>query len=154
MNDWDTVWQDVNLATMAAGGVPYGQIKDAAIAIKDGRIDWLGQRSDLPENHKAIVRSGDNAWVTPGLIDCHTHLIYGGDRIDEFELRLNGASYEEIAQAGGGILSTVRHTRAASADGRWRGTWDGSRCRWFFRRRIGCDVPGQSSRISRRKKLT
>jgi imidazolonepropionase len=116
MNDWDTVWQDVNLATMAANGTPYGQIKDAALAIKDGRIAWFGKRTDLPSNRKAIVHSGDNAWVTPGLIDCHTHLIYGGDRIDEFELRLNGASYEEIAQAGGGILSTVRHTRESSPD--------------------------------------
>jgi imidazolonepropionase len=116
MNNWDTVWQDVNLATMATGGAPYGQIKDAALAIKDGRIAWIGRRVDLPDNHKAIVYSGNNAWVSPGLIDCHTHLIYGGDRIDEFELRLNGASYEEIARAGGGILSTVRHTREASAD--------------------------------------
>lgn len=116
MKDWDTVWQHVNLATMVTGGAPYGQIKDAAVAIKDGRIAWLGRRSDLPEHHSAELLSGNNAWITPGLIDCHTHLIYAGDRIDEFESRLEGASYEEIAQAGGGILSTVRHTRASSAD--------------------------------------
>ena len=115
MNDWDTVWQDLNVATMATGGAPYGQIKNAAIAIKDGRIAWLGPHSELPTDHNADVYEGDNAWVTPGLIDCHTHLIYGGDRIDEFESRLNGASYEDIARAGGGILSTVHHTRAASA---------------------------------------
>ena len=116
MINWDTVWQNVNVATMAIGGAPYGQIKDAAVAIKDGKIAWLGRRGDLPADHNGDVHDGDNCWVTPGLIDCHTHLIYGGDRIDEFESRLNGVSYEEIAQSGGGILSTVQHTRAASAN--------------------------------------
>jgi imidazolonepropionase len=112
MNNWDTVWQDVNIATMAPADDPYGLIHDGAVAIRNGRIAWIGSKAELPGNHEATVLDGEGAWITPGLIDCHTHLIYGGDRIDEFELRLNGASYEEIARHGGGILSTVNSTRA------------------------------------------
>ena len=112
----DAIWIDLNLATLA-GPDPYGTVTDAALAVVDGRIAWLGCRSDLPPD--ALQRAGavhrlDHAWVTPGLIDCHTHLIYAGQRAHEFEMRLNGASYEAIAKAGGGILSTVRAVRAAS----------------------------------------
>ena len=114
MNEWDSVWLDVNIATLAPGNDSYGQIHDGAIATRDGRIAWIGARKDLPGKHQASVHSGRGAWLTPGLIDCHTHLIYGGDRIDEFEMRLNGASYEDIAREGGGILSTVNNTRSTS----------------------------------------
>jgi imidazolonepropionase len=104
---------------MRANGVPYGAIENAAIAVKDGRIAWLGPMADVPADQRAAAREVHNLvgrWVTPGLIDCHTHLVYGGDRAHEFELRLGGATYEEIARAGGGIRSTVSATRAASED--------------------------------------
>jgi imidazolonepropionase len=96
---------------------PYGAIRDGALGIKDGRIAWVGARSDLPgapERLADIVIEGGRRWMTPGLIDCHTHILFGGERSREFELRLEGASYEEIARAGGGIVSTVAATRAAS----------------------------------------
>ncbi|MEE8371779.1 MAG: imidazolonepropionase [Sphingomonadales bacterium] len=96
----------------------YGAIEDAALAVKDGRIAYLGPMSKLPDFPLKLadsVKLGSGAWITPGLIDCHTHLIFAGNRADEFEMRLEGASYEEIAKAGGGILSTVAATRAASA---------------------------------------
>lgn len=115
---WDTLWIDANLATMA-GPAPYGAIRDGAIAAKDGRIVWAGLRKDLPGAPEALareVRSAGGGWITPGLVDCHTHLVFGGDRAREFELRLEGASYEEMARAGGGIISTVKATRAASAE--------------------------------------
>lgn len=115
---WDTLWIDANLATMA-GPAPYGAIRDGAIAARDGRIAWVGARADLPGAPEALarnVRSAGGGWVTPGLVDCHTHLVFGGDRAREFELRLEGATYEEIARAGGGIVSTVAATRAASVD--------------------------------------
>ncbi|WP_233259551.1 imidazolonepropionase [Ramlibacter sp. WS9] len=97
--------------------VPYGLIEDAAIAVEGDRIAWIGRRQDLPKNVEANCNrhhDARGALVTPGLIDCHTHLVYGGDRAHEFELRLGGASYEDIARAGGGIASTVKATRAAS----------------------------------------
>ena len=109
---------NATLATFA-DDTPYGLIEHAAIAMQHGRIAWLGQVNDLPEAPDLLadeVESLDGALVTPGLIDCHTHLVFGGDRADEFDLRLNGASYEEIAHAGGGIVSTVMATRAASED--------------------------------------
>src|ERR1044071_5246545 len=115
---WDTLWLDANLATMTPGGAPYGAIEDGAIAAKDGRIAWIGKRADLPgaaAQAKEIRKLG-GAWITPGFVDCHTHLVFGGDRAREFELRLEGASYEEIARAGGGIVSTVAATRAASRE--------------------------------------
>jgi imidazolonepropionase len=115
---WDTLWTDANLATMA-GPAPYGAIRDGAIAAQDGRIAWVGARRDLPGAPETLareVRSAGGGWITPGLVDCHTHLVFGGDRAREFELRLEGASYEEIARAGGGIVSTVAATRAASLD--------------------------------------
>ncbi|SMH62143.1 imidazolonepropionase [Azospirillum agricola] len=120
---WDTLWIDLSVATMAdaggSGADGYGAIPDAAIGIKDGRIAFVGPRADLPgpmESLAADVRSGGGGWMTPGLIDCHTHLVHGGNRAREFEMRLNGASYEEIARAGGGIVSTVAATRAADED--------------------------------------
>ena len=112
----DRVITDCHVATMTEGGQPYGAIEDAAILIQDGRIAWVGARADLPV-HKAVEtdRLGGR-WVTPGLIDCHTHLVFGGDRSGEFEQRLGGATYEEIARAGGGIVSSVKATREASDD--------------------------------------
>ena len=116
---WDTLWLDANLATMREGGVAYGAIPDGAIAAKDGRIAWVGKRADLPADaasRSREIRKLGGAWITPGLVDCHTHLVFGGDRAREFEMRLQGKSYEEIARAGGGIVSTVAATRAASKD--------------------------------------
>jgi imidazolonepropionase len=116
---WDTLWLDARLATMASGGTPYGAIEDGALGIESGRIAWVGRRADLPGRPEALareVRGCGNRWITPGLVDCHTHIVHGGDRAHEFELRLNGATYEEIARAGGGIRSTVAATRGASED--------------------------------------
>jgi imidazolonepropionase len=117
---WDAVWTNVHLATMhEAGGARdgYGTILDGALAVRADRIAWIGPRRDLPRGWQVAAEyDGAGAWLTPGLIDCHTHLVYAGDRADEFEMRLAGASYEEIAKAGGGIVSTVRATRAASED--------------------------------------
>ncbi len=115
---WDAIWTDGRLATMT-GGAPYGAVEGAAIAVDQGRIAWLGPTAELPDRPEALARRRHDLagrWVTPGLIDCHTHLVYGGDRAEEFELRLGGASYEEIARAGGGILSTVAATRAADEE--------------------------------------
>ena len=99
-------------ATMAEG-TPYGLIADAAILTEDGLIRWVGPRSDAPS---APAQDLGGRLVTPALIDCHTHVVHGGHRAAEFELRLMGASYEEVARAGGGIVSTVRATRAASVE--------------------------------------
>lgn len=95
---------------------PYGAIEDGVVAARDGRIVYAGPRSEAPAFRAAETINCGGRWITPGLIDCHTHLVHGGDRAHEFELRLQGASYEEIARAGGGILSTVTATRAASED--------------------------------------
>lgn len=117
-HSWDHLLLDATLATFA-GDAPYGLIRHGAIALHEGRISWIGPQSALPadaEHHAARVDHLDGALVTPGLIDCHTHLVFGGDRAHEFDLRLNGASYEEIARAGGGIVSTVKATREASED--------------------------------------
>jgi len=113
--DWDLLLTDLNVATMAEGHGPYGVIENAAVAIADGRIAWIGPIEDLPEISPAESRSMDNRWLTPALIDCHTHLVFAGNRAAEFEQRLSGASYEEIARAGGGIMSTVNATRDADA---------------------------------------
>ncbi|MES2160450.1 MAG: imidazolonepropionase [Pseudomonadota bacterium] len=111
---WDVLFTNVHLATMADG---YGEIRDAAIAVKDGKIAWLGAQAEMPPGVPAVtVHDGGGCWLTPGLIDCHTHIVHAGNRSDEFEARLNGATYEDIARAGGGIMSTVRATRAASED--------------------------------------
>lgn len=116
---WDTLWLDARLATMVPGNVPYGAIEDGALGVEDGRLAWVGRRGDLPGRPEALareVRGCGRRWITPGLVDCHTHIVHGGDRANEFELRLQGASYEEIARAGGGIRSTVAATRAATED--------------------------------------
>ncbi len=116
MIDADLLITDCRVATMTEGGEPYGAIEDAAILIKDGRIVWVGPHADLPV-HKAVeIDRLEGRWVTPGLVDCHTHLVFGGDRSGEFERRLEGATYEEIARAGGGIVSSVRATREESED--------------------------------------
>ncbi len=112
----DLLITDCRLATMVEGGEPYGAIDDGAMLIADGRIAWVGRRKDLPEHQATETHRLAGRWVTPGLIDCHTHLVFGGDRSGEFEQRLQGVSYEEIARAGGGIVSSVAATRAASED--------------------------------------
>ncbi len=101
---------------MVEGQGPYGAIDDGAILIQDGDIVFAGLRSKLPDHEAVRIDRLDGRWVTPGLIDCHTHLVFGGDRAGEFEQRLGGATYEQIAQAGGGIVSTVAATRAATED--------------------------------------
>ncbi|MFQ5959418.1 MAG: imidazolonepropionase [Alphaproteobacteria bacterium] len=122
---WDSLWINARLATMTAGGDAYGAIENAALAVAGGRIAWLGPMGDLPAAPGVCageVYDAERRWITPGLIDCHTHLVYAGDRAAEFELRLEGASYEEIARAGGGILSTVKATRVASEGRLFEGT--------------------------------
>lgn len=113
------LWTHCNAATLQAGiAQPYGLVEDAALVVDSENIAWVGPRADLPADLLArctVQHDAGGALITPGLIDCHTHLVYGGDRAYEFELRLNGVSYEEIARAGGGIASTVKATRAASA---------------------------------------
>ena len=112
-----TIWENAHLATMQEGqDATYGLIEDGAIVVQAERLAWVGFRADLPSQyrHGAMVHDARNALITPGLIDCHTHLVYGGQRANEFELRLNGASYEDIARAGGGIKSTVQATRMAT----------------------------------------
>lgn len=109
-----TLWQHCHVATMVDGR--YSIIEDAAIVTSGGVIEWLGPRSEMrPVEAQRTVDLG-NAWVTPGMIDCHTHAVFGGNRSGEFEQRLQGVGYAEIAAQGGGIASTVRATRAASED--------------------------------------
>jgi imidazolonepropionase len=122
---WDRVWLGANLATMT-GNPAYnddqdpgpGELRDAVLAIKDGRIAWIGSRQQLASMawSAANVTLAEGLWITPGLVECHTHLVYGGDRSNEFAARLRGATYEEISRAGGGIVSTMRATRAATED--------------------------------------
>ena len=115
---WDRLLLNATLATFT-GESPCGLIERGAIAIHHGHIVWIGQMDALPAAPHTLAvaaESLDGALITPGLIDCHTHLVFGGDRAKEFDLRLNGASYEEIARAGGGIVSTVSATRAASEE--------------------------------------
>ena len=110
----DRIWRNARLATFA-GPKGLGAVEDGTVAARDGRILFAGAACDAPADLDASeVIDCDGRWITPGLIDCHTHLVYGGDRAHEFELRLQGATYEELALAGGGILSTVTATRAAS----------------------------------------
>ncbi|MBR1221164.1 imidazolonepropionase [Bradyrhizobium sp. U87765 SZCCT0131] len=114
---YDKIWLDARLVTVNPALAGLGIIERGAIAAKDGRIAYVGPEADLPSGWSAAETVKlDGRWVTPGLVDCHTHLVYGGNRAHEFELRLAGASYEEIARAGGGIVSTVKATRAASED--------------------------------------
>jgi imidazolonepropionase len=112
-----TLLTDLTLVSMTAGGAPYGLVEDAAIAVKGGRIAWAGAAADRPSQYAGWPRADmGGRLVTPGLIDCHTHIVFGGNRAREFEMRLEGATYEEIARAGGGIVSTVTATRTASVD--------------------------------------
>jgi len=113
---WETLLTNARIATMRRDAPGYGEISEGALAIRDGRIAWIGPQNELPDGDAAETRSLDGRWITPALIDCHTHLVFGGDRAAEFEQRLQGVSYEDIARAGGGIMSTVRATRAAPAD--------------------------------------
>jgi imidazolonepropionase len=110
------MFQGGGVATMAAGTEPYGAIADGALAVADGRIVWVGPRAAVPDGligPQTVVRDIAGGWLTPGLIDCHTHLVFAGERSAEFEARLGGISYEAAARAGRGILSTVAATRAA-----------------------------------------
>jgi imidazolonepropionase len=112
---WDRLLTDCRIATMvSAPGNPLGIIENGAIGIQDGKIVLAGPRTELAGNRAREVLPLGGAWVTPGLIDCHTHLIFGGTRADEHAMRRAGATYEEIAKAGGGIASTVKRTREAS----------------------------------------
>ncbi|MCC8939770.1 imidazolonepropionase [Bradyrhizobium sp. Arg68] len=112
---FDRIWHNARLATMRADRPDLGEIEDGLIAARDGRIVYAGAQSDFSADADAVERIDcAGRWITPGLVDCHTHLVYGGNRAHEFELRLKGASYEEIARAGGGIVSTVAATRKAS----------------------------------------
>jgi imidazolonepropionase len=116
MTDCDLLIVNAGLATMA-GGAAFGTIRDGALAVSNGRIAWVGARRDLSPALRAREElDGRGGWLTPGLIDCHTHLVYAGNRAREFERRLAGASYEDIAREGGGIQATVRSTRAASEE--------------------------------------
>ncbi|KJY94440.1 MULTISPECIES: imidazolonepropionase [Pseudoalteromonas] len=119
MLEADLLIIDVNIATMDPNlDTPYGAIENAAIAIKDGKINWLGPRSELPEVDAIAtpIHKANGQWLTPGLIDCHTHILFAGSRANEFEQRLLGASYQEIAAQGGGIASTVKATRLADRE--------------------------------------
>ncbi len=113
----DTIWTNAHLATMVdQGNGGTGLVTDGVIAVRDGRILYVGPAADAPAFDAREAVDCDGRWITPGLIDCHTHLVYAGNRADEFQQRLAGASYEEIARAGGGIASTMKATRAASED--------------------------------------
>jgi imidazolonepropionase len=119
MPAWERVWVDANLATMSGTETPYGARSSSAIAVQGERIAWIGDASEARSRARTDgvpIEECAGRWITPGLIDCHTHLVYGGDRVEEYEKRLCGVSYEEIARAGGGIQSTVAATRAASSE--------------------------------------
>lgn len=107
----DLLIENVNLATMTSSAEPYGQVRDTCLAVADGKICAIGDRLDA-----TTIIDANGGWLTPGLIDCHSHLVFGGDRSEEFDLRLQGISYADIAKRGGGIKSTVKSTRAADAE--------------------------------------
>ena len=112
----DGLWHHLHLAPEALGAGAPG-VADAAIVVERGAIAWVGAQANLPDAYRQLpTHEGHGACVTPGLVDCHTHLVYGGQRANEFAMRLAGASYEEVARAGGGIVSTVQATRALSED--------------------------------------
>ncbi len=121
MADWDLLLTDLHVATLAEGAADYGIVRDAALAVDDGEIAWLGPAAERPRKSAAETRSLGGRWATPALIDCHTHLIFAGDRAGEFEERLSGVAYADIAERGGGILSTVRATRDAEIDTLYEG---------------------------------
>jgi imidazolonepropionase len=110
----DRLWRNARLATLAPARAGLGEVEDGLLAVQDGRIAFAGPAADAPAFDPIETVDCEGRWITPGLIDPHTHLVFGGDRAHEFELRLAGASYEEIARAGGGIVSTMRATRAAT----------------------------------------
>jgi imidazolonepropionase len=111
----DQVLTELRIATMTNGELPYGLIDSGAIAVISGRIAWVGSQNEIPSEYKLLKQTAcGGRLVTPALIDCHTHIVFGGNRANEFEMRLNGASYEDVARAGGGIISTVKATREAS----------------------------------------
>src|ERR1700722_6459128 len=112
----DRLWRNARLATLAAGAPGLGIVEPGLVAANDGKIVYVGLEADAPVFDAAETIDCDGRWITPGLIDPHTHLVWAGDRAAEFELRLAGASYEEIARAGGGIASSVKALRAASED--------------------------------------
>lgn len=113
---FDLLIADCRLATMAEGGLAYGAVEDGALLVRDGRLAWVGPRAELPAHDAERTQRLGGRWVTPGLIDCHTHLVFGGNRSHEFERRLAGVPYEQIAREGGGIVSTMTATRAADED--------------------------------------
>ena len=113
---WDLLLTNARIATMQESDVAYGVIENGALGVADGKIAWVGPESELPSGINCRTLSLHNRWLTPALIDCHTHVVFGGNRAEEFEQRLMGVSYEEIARAGGGILSTVDATRSASSN--------------------------------------
>jgi len=113
----DRIWRNARLATLSPDRPGLGIIEDGLIACQDGTIQFAGSTADAPAGLEGVSDTDiGGRWITPGLIDCHTHLVYGGDRAHEFEIRLAGATYEEVARAGGGIVSTMKATRAASED--------------------------------------
>jgi len=112
----DKIWRNARIATMCEGAADYAALEGATIAADKGRIVWLSKDEDAPDFSAPQTVDLEGRWITPGLIDCHTHLVYGGNRAVEFEQRLQGATYEEISRAGGGIVSTVRATREATRD--------------------------------------
>jgi len=121
---FDTLFINGHLATMNPDiSAPYGAIKNGALGVKDGRITWVGKQRDLPKYKADTVRDCKHWWLTPGLVDCHTHMIFAGNRAQEFERRLLGVSYADIAKSGGGIISTVTATRAASKHDLCEDTW-------------------------------
>ena len=114
--EWDRVWIGMSIASMVAGRTPYGKLQEGALAVKGERIAWIGAAEEARSRARARgipIEEAEGFWMTPGLIDCHTHLVYGGNRVAEFEQRLCGVPYEEIARSGGGIQSTVNATRRA-----------------------------------------
>jgi imidazolonepropionase len=123
MSRFDTIWYNAKLATMAPGAAPYGAIEDGAIAARDGTIAWVGPRSDLPDAPDRLAGRTIDArgrWITPGLVDPHTHLVFGGDRVADFERRVAGQSYVAAAGGGSGIAHTVAMTRAADEETLYR----------------------------------
>jgi imidazolonepropionase len=116
---WDRIFIGGHLATLASGSEAYGMIEDGALACRGGRITWVGRAEDLPGDPASLaaeVTELTGRWLTPGLVDCHTHLVFGGDRSGDFEARLHGVSYEEIARGGGGIRTTMIATRNSTED--------------------------------------
>ena len=114
---FQTIYNNANIATMSSNDPPYGLIQEGTLVISDGLIKWVGPRKNLPNKFRNLPKKDlHGRLITPALIDCHTHLVYAGSRATEFELRLNGASYEEISRRGGGILSTVKSTRDTSEE--------------------------------------